>query len=247
MAASKTILPVVGVPVEATPLKGFDALLSIMQMPAEVGVATVSVGAKGAKNAALFAAAALASKDRGLRTRLRSHRGTLPSGVAKTGSSAGRESKVVILAESDTDFQVLRHAEDYLAKLSVPYEKVVVHRSRGRNWLTQRVADLEASGADAIIAGSSRGISFACEVGKTTVAPVLGVPIVVGQVGCVDDFLKPFLDMPPGVATFAIGRPGAINAALFAATIITERNSGVWKGLKRMRSQQVRRVRAMKI
>src|SRR5207253_7446285 len=63
MAASKTILPVVGVPVDATPLEGLDALLSIMQMPAEVGVATVSVGAKGAENAAIFAAAALALRD----------------------------------------------------------------------------------------------------------------------------------------------------------------------------------------
>ena len=63
MTASKTILPVVGVPVDATPLRGLDALLSIMQMPSEVGVATVSVGEKGAENAALFAAAALGSRD----------------------------------------------------------------------------------------------------------------------------------------------------------------------------------------
>src|SRR5438270_16535 len=70
MTASKTILPVVGVPVIATPLKGLDALLSIMQMPAEVGVATVGIGEKGAEKAALFAATVLASRDRRLRFRL---------------------------------------------------------------------------------------------------------------------------------------------------------------------------------
>src|SRR5207245_2110047 len=64
MAASKTILPVVGVPVIATPLNGLDALLSIMQMPAGVGVATVSVGVTGARHAAFFAAAALSSRTR---------------------------------------------------------------------------------------------------------------------------------------------------------------------------------------
>src|SRR6266853_4499694 len=61
MTAAKTIVPVVGVPVIATPLRGLDALLSIMQMPAEVGVATVGVGSVGAKHAAQFALAALAT------------------------------------------------------------------------------------------------------------------------------------------------------------------------------------------
>ena len=59
MTASKTIVPVIGVPVDTTPLNGLDALLSIMQMPAEVGVATVSIGPKGAVNAALLAATIL--------------------------------------------------------------------------------------------------------------------------------------------------------------------------------------------
>ena len=243
MAASKTILPVVGVPVIATPFNGLDALLSIMQMPAEVGVATVSVGAKGAKDAALFAVAALATRDPLLRAKLRAFHGAPPGGVA-TPEAPG---KVVILAQDDSEFQVLRHAEDYLLKLNVAHEKIVMGLHGAPAEMVRQLTDLEARGTAVFIAGSSCGIGFACEVAKTTTLPVLGVPIVSGSVKCVDEFLRPFLDMPPGVATFAVGKPGAINAALFAATIISEHQSEVWKKLHQMRDNQVKRVTAMKV
>lgn len=60
MTAAKTTLPVLGVPVESQALKGMDSLLSIVQMPAGVPVATFAIGPAGAKNAALFAASILA-------------------------------------------------------------------------------------------------------------------------------------------------------------------------------------------
>ena len=63
MTASLTTLPVLGVPVESTSLKGLDALLSIAQMPGGVPVATFAVGKAGAVNAALFAASLLAQGD----------------------------------------------------------------------------------------------------------------------------------------------------------------------------------------
>ena len=62
MCAAKTCLPVVGVPVESAVLRGVDSLLSIVQMPGGVPVATMAIGKAGAKNAALFAAAVLANK-----------------------------------------------------------------------------------------------------------------------------------------------------------------------------------------
>ena len=62
MTASKTTLPVLGVPVQSKSLSGLDSLLSIVQMPAGVAVATFAIGSAGATNAALFAAAILASK-----------------------------------------------------------------------------------------------------------------------------------------------------------------------------------------
>jgi 5-(carboxyamino)imidazole ribonucleotide mutase len=74
MAAAKTVLPVLGVPVESRVLHGVDSLLSIVQMPAGVPVATFAIGPAGATNAALFAAALLAAQDPALRERLRAFR-----------------------------------------------------------------------------------------------------------------------------------------------------------------------------
>jgi len=74
MAAAKTPLPVLGVPVQSKALSGMDSLLSIVQMPAGIPVGTMAIGKAGAVNAALFAAAILAGTDDALRARLRAYR-----------------------------------------------------------------------------------------------------------------------------------------------------------------------------
>src|SRR3954452_24252226 len=74
MAAAKTVLPVLGVPVESRVLRGVDSLLSIVQMPAGIPVGTLAIGQAGAVNAALLAAAVLAISDPALRERLRAFR-----------------------------------------------------------------------------------------------------------------------------------------------------------------------------
>jgi 5-(carboxyamino)imidazole ribonucleotide mutase len=74
MAAAKTALPVLGVPVESKTLKGMDSLLSIVQMPAGVPVGTLAIGRAGAVNAALLAAAIVARSDEGVRGRLARYR-----------------------------------------------------------------------------------------------------------------------------------------------------------------------------
>jgi len=71
--ASQTILPVIGVPLEATSLMGLDALLSIVQMPGGIPVATMAVGRAGAKNAALLAIRILSLDDEGLREKLQAY------------------------------------------------------------------------------------------------------------------------------------------------------------------------------
>ena len=85
MLAAKTLVPVLGVPVVATPLNGMDALLSIVQMPAGVPVATFAIGKPGAANAALFAAALLAATDAALHSRLQARR------EAKAAEAVARE------------------------------------------------------------------------------------------------------------------------------------------------------------
>jgi len=84
MAASMTSLPVLGVPVETRSLKGMDSLLSIVQMPAGIPVGTLAIGKAGATNAALLAAAILATSDGQLAARLDRYREEQTSSVAET-------------------------------------------------------------------------------------------------------------------------------------------------------------------
>jgi 5-(carboxyamino)imidazole ribonucleotide mutase len=81
MIAAKTILPVLGVPVTSRQLKGLDSLLSIVQMPKGIPVATFAIGDSGASNAALFAVALLAVEDTKLATRLTTFRETQAAAV----------------------------------------------------------------------------------------------------------------------------------------------------------------------
>jgi 5-(carboxyamino)imidazole ribonucleotide mutase len=74
MTAAHTTLPVLGVPVESKALKGMDSLLSIVQMPGGIPVATLAIGTAGAKNAALFAISILANKHPGYREKLKMFR-----------------------------------------------------------------------------------------------------------------------------------------------------------------------------
>jgi 5-(carboxyamino)imidazole ribonucleotide mutase len=74
MTAAKTSVPVLGVPVQSKALNGIDSLLSIAQMPSGIPVATFAIGAAGAKNAALFAAAILANDSAEIRTALDAYR-----------------------------------------------------------------------------------------------------------------------------------------------------------------------------
>lgn len=81
MTAAMTSVPVLGVPIDATVLQGVDALMSIVQMPKGVPVATFAVGTPGAINAALFAAAMLANEDETIRTALDHYRDAQSAGV----------------------------------------------------------------------------------------------------------------------------------------------------------------------
>jgi len=81
MAASMTMLPVLGVPVESKTLKGLDSLLSIAQMPGGIPVGTLAIGKAGAKNAGLLAAAILCLKDKPLSKRLYNWRESQTAGV----------------------------------------------------------------------------------------------------------------------------------------------------------------------
>ncbi len=81
--ASQTLLPVIGVPIDATSLKGLDALLATVQMPGGIPVATMAIGKAGAKNAALMAVRILALEDEGLQKRLQAYIRRMASDVER--------------------------------------------------------------------------------------------------------------------------------------------------------------------
>ena len=83
MVASHTVVPVIGVPVQSAALNGLDSLLSIVQMPKGVPVATVAIGASGAANAGLLAVAILATSRPDLRTKLQAYRDEMAADVGR--------------------------------------------------------------------------------------------------------------------------------------------------------------------
>ena len=79
--AANSILPVIGIPLDSSPLKGLDALLATVQMPVGIPVATMAIGKAGAKNAAILAAQILARKDSALAERLRHYKKEMAAAV----------------------------------------------------------------------------------------------------------------------------------------------------------------------
>jgi len=88
--AAHTTLPVIGVPLDSSSLKGLDALLATVQMPAGVPVATVAIGAAGAKNAAILSAQILAVADPGIEAKLKAFKKKLASQVAEKAEALGK-------------------------------------------------------------------------------------------------------------------------------------------------------------
>jgi phosphoribosylaminoimidazole carboxylase PurE protein len=89
--ASRSQLPVIGVPLASTPLQGFDALLATVQMPAGFPVATMAVGQAGASNAAYFAAQILALEDEGIREKINAYRARKASAVEAASDAISKK------------------------------------------------------------------------------------------------------------------------------------------------------------
>ena len=90
--AANTILPVIGIPVKGGSLNGMDALLSIVQMPSGIPVATVTLGSAGPVNAAILAVQILATRNKALKAKLRKYKGELAEKVGKADRKVREES-----------------------------------------------------------------------------------------------------------------------------------------------------------
>ena len=92
VVASHTVLPVIGVPLDASPLRGMDALLSMVQMPPGIPVATVALGKAGAKNAAILAARIMAGKNPSLTRKLLAHKKEMAKDVEERAAKLTKRS-----------------------------------------------------------------------------------------------------------------------------------------------------------
>jgi 5-(carboxyamino)imidazole ribonucleotide mutase len=149
------------------------------------------------------------------------------------------EPRVAIIMGSANDWETLRPAQDTLERLEIPCEARVISAHRTPERLTSFLAGAEERGLEAIIAGAGGAAHLAGVTAAHTLLPVLGVPIDSSPLQGLDALLAT-VQMPGGipVATFAIGRAGAVNAALFAAAILARKDPAVRKRLVEFREAQ---------
>lgn len=149
---------------------------------------------------------------------------------------------------SQSDWDTMQHAAVTLETLAVPFEKRVVSAHRTPDLLFEYAGQAEARGLEVIIAGAGGAAHLPGMVAARTVLPVLGVPVQSRALNGMDSLLS-IVQMPAGipVGTLAIGRAGAINAALLAAAQLGNRYPAIREALRVYRQNQTDQVLARPI
>ncbi len=150
---------------------------------------------------------------------------------------------VGIVMGSTSDWPTMEHAASTLERLEVPHEVQVVSAHRTPDVLFDYAATARERGLRAIIAGAGGAAHLPGMLAAKTPVPVLGVPVQSRALQGMDSLLS-IVQMPAGipVATFAIGKAGATNAALFAAALLAAEQPAVAKALDAFRAEQTQRV-----
>ena len=149
---------------------------------------------------------------------------------------------VAVIMGSRSDWETMEHAVETLHKLGIPHEVRVLSAHRTPEALESYVSDAESRGAEVFIAAAGGAAHLAGVVASKTLLPVLGVPMGT-QLGGLDSLLSTG-QMPAGVpvGTLAIGRAGAVNAALLAAAILARSDEELESRLRRYREEQTEAV-----
>ena len=154
------------------------------------------------------------------------------------------EALVGVVMGSRSDWETMRHAAETLEQLGLAYEARVLSAHRTPDALADWAATAAERGLEVIIAGAGGAAALPGAVAAKTALPVLGVPIE-SKVNGLDSLLS-MAQMPAGipVGTLAIGRAGAVNAALLAAAIVARKDAAVGEALERYRAAQTEAVLA---
>src|SRR5690348_4163912 len=155
---------------------------------------------------------------------------------------------VGIIMGSSSDWETMQHAAATLEALGVPFEKRVVSAHRTPKLMVEYAEQAERRGLKVIIAGAGGAAHLPGMTASLTTLPVLGVPVESKALKGLDSLLS-IAQMPGGVpvATFAIGKAGAINAALFAASLLAQSDVRTQKAWKKFRSDQTAKVLKAKL
>ncbi len=168
-----------------------------------------------------------------------------PASLSRRGSKSPMDGKplVGVIMGSKSDWDTLRHAVELLDNFGVPYEKKIVSAHRTPRLMAEYASTAEERGLEAIIAGAGGAAHLPGMVASHTTLPVLGVPVESHALKGMDSLLS-IVQMPGGVpvATFAIGKAGATNAALFAVSIIAAKRPELRAKLNAWRKAQTDRV-----
>jgi 5-(carboxyamino)imidazole ribonucleotide mutase len=150
--------------------------------------------------------------------------------------------QVAVVMGSRSDWETMEHCVDTLRRLEIPCEVRVLSAHRTPDALEEFVADVEARGAQVFVAAAGGAAHLAGVVASKTVRPVLGIPMGT-QLGGLDSLLST-VQMPAGipVGTLAIGRAGAVNAALLAAAVLALSDEDVAGRLRAFRKEQAQKV-----
>jgi 5-(carboxyamino)imidazole ribonucleotide mutase len=150
---------------------------------------------------------------------------------------------VAIIMGSQSDWETMKHAGDTLDALKVGYEPLIVSAHRTPDRLYEFAKSARTKGFQVVIAGAGGAAHLPGMTASLTSLPVLGVPMNTKALEGKDSLLS-IMQMPAGipVGTLAIGKPGAINAALLAASILSLTDAGLAKRLDKWRARQTKAV-----
>lgn len=150
---------------------------------------------------------------------------------------------VGVIMGSTSDWETMQHTASTLDDLGVPYEVEVVSAHRTPDKLMRYAESAEGRHLEVIIAGAGGAAHLPGMAASKTVLPVLGVPVESKALHGMDSLLS-IVQMPGGipVGTLAIGKAGAINAALLAAEILGCKHSAIRERVRRFREEQTARV-----
>ena len=151
---------------------------------------------------------------------------------------------VSIIMGSQSDYSTMKHCESILKKLKIKYTTNIVSAHRTPKRMYEFANNAEKNKIDVIIAGAGGSAHLPGMVASITKIPVIGVPVESKKLKGLDSLLS-IVQMPKGipVGTVAIGETGAINAALFAASIIALRDNRIRKNLTLFRNKQTKLIK----